>query len=1048
MADPRPYPDVPAQPSFPELEERVHARWREERSFQRSVEQRPAGANEFVFYDGPPFANGMPHFGHLLTSYVKDVVPRYQTLRGRRVERRFGWDCHGLPAELEAEKQLGISGRKAIQDYGIERFNDFCRTSVLRYTEQWQEIVTRAGRWVDFQNDYKTMDLSYMESVLWAVKRLHEKGWLYEGTRVLAYSWAAQTPVSNFETRLDDSYRERQDPAITVRFALEPAGDAAPTELWAWTTTPWTLPSNLALAVGPELEYAVYALEGRRVILGAACAAKYEKELANAEPVGSVNGRTLVGRRYRPLFPFFAGTENAFRVLAGDFVDVAEGSGVVHLAPGFGEDDLELCRAEDIPVVVPVDDEGCFTPEVPDWAGENVFEANPRIIRALKESGQLVRHDTIVHNYPHCWRTDTPLIYRAMNSWYVQVSAFRERMAELNRQIHWIPGHIRDGLFGNWLEGARDWSISRNRFWGTPIPVWKSDDPNFPRVDVYGSVAELERDFGVPVTDLHRPAIDGLVRPNPDDPSGKAMMRRIPDVLDVWFDSGSMPFAQLHYPFENKERFESHFPADFIVEYVAQTRGWFYTLMVLGTALFDRPPFRNCICHGVIVDRGGQKLSKRLRNYPEPDEVFHTHGSDAMRWYLISSAVLRGGELRVEKDGKAIGDVVRAVLLPIWNAWHFFSLYANTDGVTAQPTRAGATLLDRYALAKTRELVERVGGAMDAYDVAGACQAVLDYLEALNNWYIRRSRPRFWKSERDADKQAAYDTLWTALTTLCRVASPLLPFLTDEIYRGLTGGESVHLADWPDAEALPAEPALVADMDRVRDVCSTALALRRQHDVRVRQPLASLTVAGAGAERLRPYLALIEDEVNVKQVGLSEEIAAFATQKLQLNARVVGPRLGPDMKKALAAARAGEWTREGDAVVVAGQRLAAGEYSLLLEAKEGVACQALDSGELIAVLDFALSEALVHEGLARDVVRVVQQARRDAGLHVADRIRLSLGLPDGSAEAVRAFADYVRENTLATELDLDGGLSGPGVFSASADLGGGALHVALAKVEA
>jgi isoleucyl-tRNA synthetase len=560
MADSRPYPDVPAQPSFPEIEERVHERWRKERSFPRSVEQRPAGDNEFVFYDGPPFANGLPHFGHLLTSYVKDVVPRYQTLRGRRVERRFGWDCHGLPAELEAEKQLGISGRKAIQEYGIERFNEYCRTSVLRYTEQWQEVVTRAGRWVDFQNDYKTMDLSYMESVLWAVKRLHEKGWLYEGTRVLAYSWAAQTPVSNFETRLDDSYRERQDPAITVRFALEPAGDAAPTELWAWTTTPWTLPSNLALAVGPELEYAVYAQGDRRVILGAECAAKYEKELEGAEPVGRIRGRELVGRRYQPLLPFFAGTENAFQVLSGDFVDVAEGSGVVHMAPGFGEDDLELCRAAGMPVLVPVDDEGRFTAEVPDWAGENVFEANPKIIRALKEAGKLVRHETIVHNYPHCWRTDTPLIYRAMNSWYVEVSAVRDRMAELNREIHWNPGHIRDGLFGNWLENARDWSISRNRFWGTPIPVWKSDDPTYPRMDVYGSVAELERDFGVPVTDLHRPAIDQLVRPNPDDPSGKAMMRRIPDVLDVWFDSGSMPFAQLHYPFENKERFEAHFP--------------------------------------------------------------------------------------------------------------------------------------------------------------------------------------------------------------------------------------------------------------------------------------------------------------------------------------------------------------------------------------------------------------------------------------------------------------------------------------------------------
>jgi isoleucyl-tRNA synthetase len=1045
---PSPYPDVPAQPSFPELEERVLARWRKEKTFERSVAERPAGANgqnEFVFYDGPPFANGLPHFGHLLTSYVKDIVPRYQTLRGRRVERRFGWDCHGLPAELEAEKELGIAGRKAILEYGIQRFNDYCRSSVLRYTEQWRETVTRAGRWVDFQHDYKTMDLSYMESVMWAFARLHEKGLLYEGTRVLAYSWAAETPVSNFETRLDDSFRERQDPAITVRFELEPDGDPAPTELWAWTTTPWTLPSNLALAVGPTLEYAVFERDGRRVILGAACAEKYAKELAGAERVGTLTGRALVERRYRPLFPFFANTPHAFRVLAGAFVDVAEGTGVVHLAPGFGEDDLELCRAEGIPVVVPVDESGRFTSEVADWAGERVFDANPKIIRALKERGALVRHETIVHNYPHCWRTDEPLIYRAMDSWYVKVSAFRERMVELNQQIRWIPGHIRDGLFGNWLENARDWSITRNRFWGSPIPVWKSDSPEFPRVDVYGSLDALEQDFGVRPDDLHRPGIDALVRPNPDDPSGKAMMRRVPDVLDVWFDSGSMPFAQVHYPFENRDWFEHHFPADFIVEYAAQTRGWFYTLMVLATALFDRPPFKTCICHGVAVDERGQKLSKRLRNYPEPEAMFAKHGSDALRWYLVSSPVLRGGELRVEKEGKPIADVVRNVLLPIWNAWHFFALYANTDGMRARPTSQGASVLDRYLLAKTRAFVVEIGARMDEYDIAGACQSVLDQLEALNNWYIRRSRARFWKSEKDADKQAAYDTLHTALTALCRVASPLLPFLTDEVYRGLSGGESVHLADWPDPSALPDEPELVRDMDRVRDVCSTALGMRRAKNVRVRQPLAALTVAGPGAERLRPYLDLIEDEVNVKRVELSEEIGTSATFKLQLNARVLGPRLGPEMKKALAAAKAGAWTREGDAVVVAGQRLEPGEYTLLLEAGEGVAATATASGEMIVVLDFTLSEALVQEGLARDLVRVVQQARRDAGLHVADRIRLSLQLPEATKRAVRAFSDYVRENTLASELDLEGRLSGPGVFQTEAELGGGALRVALSR---
>ena len=652
MTESPPYPAVAPRPDFPAIEQGVLSRWARDATFERSVVERPI-ENEFVFYDGPPFANGLPHHGHLLTGYVKDVVPRYQTMRGKRVERRFGWDCHGLPAEMQTEKELGVAGREAIEDYGIAAFNEQCRASVLRYTAEWEEIVSRQARWVDFENDYKTMDLPYMESVMWAFKQLWDKGLLYEAYRVMPYSWGAETPLSNFEIRLDDATRPRQDPAITVGFDLAPAqGDPGPLRMLAWTTTPWTLPSNLALAVGPDVEYGLVNVDGVFHILGVEAVARYQDELGGAEITATIRGRDLLDRTYEPLFSYFDHRTDAFRVVAADFVDAADGTGIVHMAPGFGEDDQLTCEANGISIgnAVPVDDKGRFTAPVSDWEGQNVFDANPGIIAALKERGAIFRHDTYEHNYPHCWRTDTPIIYKAINSWYVEVSAIRDRLMELNQEMRWVPAHVRDGRFGMWLAGARDWSISRNRYWGSPIPVWKSDSDEYPRTDVYGSLDEIERDFAVRPDDLHRPFIDDLTRPNPDDPTGKSTMRRVPEVLDCWFESGSMPFAQVHYPFENKQWFDDHFPADFIVEYINQTRGWFYTMHVLAGALFDRPAANNVICHGVLLAADGAKLSKRLRNYTEPTEIFETQGSDALRWYFCpptsSAAATRASATR------------------------------------------------------------------------------------------------------------------------------------------------------------------------------------------------------------------------------------------------------------------------------------------------------------------------------------------------------------------------------------------------------------------
>ena len=1023
------YPEVDPQPSFPAIETAVLASWSERHTFAESIRRR-VDAEEYVFYDGPPFANGLPHYGHLLTGFVKDAVPRYQTMRGKRVERRFGWDCHGLPAEVVVEKELGISGHPEITEFGIDKFNDACRTSVLRFTDEWQRYVTRQARWVDFDNDYKTLDLPYMESVMWAFKTLWDKGLIYEGFKVLAYCWRCETPLSNTETRMDDVYRDRQDPALTVQFQLD-SGE----RILAWTTTPWTLPSNLAVAVGPDIDYAVMEKDGVRYILAESRLGAYERELANAVQVATLKGSELAGRRYTPLFSFFADTPNAFQVLAGDFVSTEDGTGVVHMAPGFGEEDQNACNAAGIPTVCPMDEHGRFTAEVAPWAGQHVFDANGEITKELKARGLVVRHDSYQHSYPHCWRCAEPLVYRAISSWFVQVTAFRDRMSELNQQIQWVPEHVKDGSFGKWLANARDWSISRNRFWGSPIPVWRSDDPAYPRIDVYGSIADLERDFGVEIDDLHRPFVDNLVRPNPDDPTGRSSMRRVTEVLDCWFESGSMPFAQVHYPFENADWFENHYPGDFIVEYMAQTRGWFYTLHVLATALFDRPSFRTCISHGVVLGDDGQKMSKSLNNYPDPMMVFDTYGADAMRWYLLSSTILRGGDLAVTENG--VRESVRHVVLPIWNTYSFFTMYANAAGHTAQHRTDSSDPLDQYILGKLHALITDVTSAMDAYDLFAACGSVRTFLDVLTNWYVRRSRERFWAGDPEA-----LDVLWTVLTTLCQVAAPLLPLTTEAVYRGLVGDDSsVHLTDWPTTTSLVESPALVATMDRVRDVCSASSAVRKATGRRVRQPLASMTIAARDAESLDPFRSIIADEINVKAVVLSTDLDAVGAFELTVVPGVLGPRIGKDVQKVIGAVKQGQWAQdESTGVVTAGGiELRVGEYSLRLVAADPSRATTLPSNTGVVVLDIDLTPELEAEGVARDLVRLVQQARRDAGLHVSDRIALRLGVPDPVRTQVEPFATLITEPTLALSLTFETG-------EPNAELDGEPVFIGVAKI--
>ncbi len=1018
------YADVKAKPDFVEVEKEVLKFWDENKTFEKSVHNRD-GAAEFVFYDGPPFANGTPHYGHIMVSYVKDVVARFQTMNGKKVERRLGWDCHGLPAEMSAEKQLGVSGRKQIEEFGIEKFNNFCRSDVLKYSGIWVEMFKRIGRWVDFSHDYKTMDLPFMESVISNFRQLYDKGLVYEDYRVLPYSWAAETPLSNFE--VNQGYQDKTDNAITVMFKLENG-----MKILVWTTTPWTLPSNLMLAVGADIDYVVMEEDGQKYILARALLGRYKKQLEKAVEVGSLKGKDLVGMSYEPMFPYFKHLkeQGCFKVLSGEFVSTEDGTGVVHIAPGFGQDDFEACRAcnEHFPVVCPVDEAGKFTAEVSDYAGMQVFETNEPIMQWLKQNGLLVKKEQYTHSYPFCWRTDTPLIYKAMSSWFVRVTDFRDDMVKNNQQINWVPDHIKDGRFGKWLEGARDWSISRNRFWGTPIPVWKSDNPKFPRIDVFGSIAEIKEKTGIEVTDLHKPYIDNVVYPNPDDPSGQTMMRRVGDVFDCWFESGSMPYAQVHYPFDNKQWFDDHFPADFIVEAMDQTRGWFYTLTVLSTALHNKPAFKNCICTGLLMAEGGQKLSKRLKNYPDPSEVLDSIGSDTLRWFLVSSPVLKGGNLAVDKEGKEIAKAARVAQIPLWNAFYFFTLYANAEGYKAKEVYSSSEAIDNYILSRLKKLSEVVKGGIDSYDVAVATNEIAAFMEILNNWYIRRSRDRFW-----AGDAQAFDVLYTVLVNLSKIIAPLMPFVSEYVFKTLTGAESVHLTDYPLLEQIKFDAALVEEMDFLQELCSAGKFIREEKNLRNRLPLASLTLIGHKLSLA--YQEIVKDELNVKEVKFDDNLSAYAEKKIYLYTPLLGKALGKDMGAVMAAYKQGQWTLNQDGTLsIGGQTLQPDLFEVRLEMKDGVAGKSFADNRAVVTLDTNVTDELKREGMARDFVRLVQQLRKDKDFNISDRIELCW--QTSNPELAKALAEnnaYIAEQVLAVK--VDNGCSG----GAEADIDGASV---------
>ena len=978
------YPKTEPKADFPALEHEILAFWRADNTFHKSLNKTKQG-HPFSFYDGPPFGNGLPHWGHLGVSAVKDMVGRYKTMRGYHVVRELGWDCHGLPAENSVEKKQGKQAKDIVADQGIAAFCDMCRKDILTYTNEWEKFIERIGRWVDIGDGYgyKTMDKNYMESILWTLKTLYDKGLLYKDYSVNPFDWVNGTVVSNSEASQD--YRDVVDDAVTVWFELE-NGD----RVLAWTTTPWTLPANSALAVNPDMKYLrMRDIDGAVYIIAESRLSAYAKQFENAEKIGEIMGTDLVGMHYTPLFDYYVGMSDLlYQVIPAEYVSDTDGTGIVHIAPAYGAEDFWAAKNIDskFPVLLNVDNYGNFDETVRDWAGENIFVANPKIIQALRDNGHLVKKEQYKHSYPYSDRSKEKLIYRATDSWYIDVPKIRDALIANNKKVNWTSAGER---FRTWIEGARPWSISRNRFWGTPLPIWEKDG----EYKIFGSVKEIEDFFGVKIDDLHRPTLDKLEKDG---------WVRIPDVLDCWVESGSMPWASLHYPFENADKFDATFPADYIIEGQDQTRGWFYSLMVLATALFDKPAFKTVSANGMVVDENKKKFSKSLQNFVNPEQQIEQFGADAIRLFILGSNFMKAEPVPVDKEGKVFAESTKTILTPLWNAYHFFTLYANAGNITARANSVGDSALDKYIVAELNELISVVGDALDKYAPDIAVKEFVRFLDVLNNWYIRRSRERFWDEDQDA-----FDTLYYVLTNLCRALAPFAPFVSDYIYRNLTGGDSVHLQSFP--VAVDYDKQIVSDMRRVQMVVSVGKQLREQYKLRNRLPLNTLTVAGTD---LSAYTDIIRDELNVKSVEFTASYGDVADAFVYLITPKIGARLGGALRDIIPAVKRGEYTISGDTLVVGEYTLNADEFENRLTVRDGVTGAALPDNTAVVVLDTEINSELIAEGLANDALRFIQDTRKTIGLDVSDRINLTYSAAPALAAAIEQHRARIMRDAL------------------------------------